>query len=206
MTKIGRILNRAGFTLIEILVTLILISLLVAAVFPVVTQQVNQADAPRLSNDLVNIRSGMELFTANLRNRLPNSLDVLVTSPVANDPEFGDRDYLATHVNRWNGPYIDAAVTANAALVSGYDATIANDFQLFDTGGTGGTEVTGATTANAEFVALTLGGLDASSFASLNDLIDGETDTATSSGFAGGKLRAITTTASAYYLAIPFVD
>jgi prepilin-type N-terminal cleavage/methylation domain-containing protein len=55
MTRPGHRQGQAGFTLIEILVALILISLLVAAVFPVVTQQARQADAPRLANDLTNI-------------------------------------------------------------------------------------------------------------------------------------------------------
>ena len=47
--------NRPGFTLIEVLVTLVLVGLLVAFVFPVVSQQVDEADPPRAANDLANL-------------------------------------------------------------------------------------------------------------------------------------------------------
>jgi prepilin-type N-terminal cleavage/methylation domain-containing protein len=206
MKNSARKLGQAGFTLIEILVALILISLLVAAVFPVVTQQAGQADAPRLANDLTNVRSGIELFNVNLRNRFPANLGQLTTSITTSDEALGELAYNSSHVSRWDGPYIDAA--GGNDIVSGYDAIIDKDLALYlSTADHSGTAplLLSSSGASADFVALAVSGLDASGFTRLNDLIDGESDTSASSGFVGGKLRALSSSpATAFYLAVPF--
>lgn len=196
MTNKLKIVEKAGFTLVEILVSLILISLLVAAVFPVVTQQAGQADAPRLASDLVNVRSGIEMFAANLRNRLPKGIDELahvadLGTPPATD--IGGRAYSANHTSRWNGPYVDASVPpAGAPIVSGFDATIQNDLVRFNS-------VTNAVSATGDFVAIAITGLEATDFDTLNDLVDGETEVAPTDT---GKLRDVA--GVAYYLAVPY--
>ena len=207
MKKTARKLGQAGFTLIEILVALILISLLVAAVFPVVTQQAGQADAPRLANDLTNIRSGVELFNVNLRNRFPASLDQLTTRITASQAGLGSSaSYGTPHINRWDGPYIDAA--AGGDIVSGYDAKIANNLEMFDVATN--TFVGTASVAAADFVALSVAPLESSAFTRLNSLIDGDADNSASpgSGMLSGKLRMISTgspsASAAVYLAVPY--
>ena len=198
MKNSARKLGQAGFTLIEILVALILISLLVAAVFPVVTQQARQADAPRLANDLTNIRSGIELFNVNLRNRFPANFGQLTTQITASQAGLGSSaSYNSNHINRWDGPYIDA--TGGTDIVSGFDATLDSDLVLYDSDNI---VLTSASVANADFVAIAVQGLDETTFGRLNELLDGESETAS---FAAGKLRAVANnTASAYYLAVPY--
>jgi len=199
MKNSARTLGQAGFTLIEILVALILISLLVAAVFPVVTQQAGQADAPRLANDLTNVRSGIELFNVNLRNRFPASLGQLTTR-VSDGGSALTGTYNAGHASRWDGPYIDAT---GGDIISGYDATIDETIRLFDTGTND--FVTSGSAALADFVALNVTGLDAAAYDRLNDLIDGDADASASSGFFSGKFRAISSSAgNAAYLAVPY--
>lgn len=210
MKNPGRKLGQAGFTLIEILVALILISLLVAAVFPVVTQQARRADAPRLASDLTNIRTGVEVFNVNLRNRFPTGLNTLAHPVADTQLEFGTREYNASHVTRWDGPYIDAAVPADGtgSVISGFGGVIENDFVLYDvaTGAATGGQVA-ATLDDAAFLAVSITGLDESSFVELNNLLDGDADDVVNNGRFTGKLRSPGASADygqAYYLAVPF--
>lgn len=225
--------GRAGFTLIEVLVTLILLALLAAAVFPVITQQVEEGDPVRAANDLANVRTGLELFGLNVRPTAPGDLEDLANAvshagtgagadSSASATEFTSGDSL-----KWNGPYIDASIPTSSAATdtvfqTGFGGRVLNEIFLYDIdGSTGGTPVasTGALTAaqkNAsEFVAVQVARLDSTQFEQINDLIDG-TGEADGKGANGsmyiGKFRCpgSSTTAcdgsasTAYYLAVPY--
>jgi type IV pilus assembly protein PilE len=56
-----------GFTLIEVLVTVVVIGVLAAVVIPAVTAQVTAGDSARVINDLNNIRTGIENFDIAVR-------------------------------------------------------------------------------------------------------------------------------------------
>lgn len=208
-------LGRAGFTLIEILVSLILLSLLAAAVFPVVTQQIGQADAPRTANDLTSVRSGLELFGVNLRQEFPSDLEDLANALVigaASDSTLTMEAYSKPDSARWDGPYYDASITsdgvaadADTAFTSGYDAAVLSQLRCYDT--TNNARRALGTCENGDFVAVTIAGLDSVAFEQVNDLLDGsgETDGTGAGGSAArGKLRWKTTGDTTFYLAVPY--
>jgi prepilin-type N-terminal cleavage/methylation domain-containing protein len=214
----ARALNRAGFTLIEILVTLILLSLLVAAVFPVVTQQLGQADAPRLANDLASVRSGIEAFNANVRKGFPGDLEDLIYEPVTSGTGGGDADvagtnYISQLSNRWNGPYADFTATEATSQASGnlfesgFSAFVDYDLTCFDPA-SGADGDAGTSCANGYFVAVKINDLTLTDFTKVNELFDGSGETNSSTvARTSGKMRCVVSSTNcgpAYYLAVPF--
>ena len=85
MFEYSRRIGRDGFTLIEVLVTLLLLSLLAAAVFPVITQQVSRGEPVKASQDLSSIRTGIETFSLNVRPSYPGDLDDLIAPITTGD-------------------------------------------------------------------------------------------------------------------------
>ena len=214
----ARAVSRAGFTLIEILVTLILLSLLVAAVFPVVTQQLGQADAPRLANDLASVRSGIEAFNANVRKGFPGDLEDLIYEPVTSGTGGGDVDvdgdnYISQLSNRWNGPYADFTATEATSAASGnlfesgFSAFVDYDLTCFNpASGADGDATTSC--ASGYFVAAKINELTLTDFEKVNELFDGSSETSsTTVARTAGKLRCFvsgTECSPAFYLAVPF--
>lgn len=213
----ARAVSRAGFTLIEILVTLILLSLLVAAVFPVVTQQLGQADAPRLANDLASVRSGIEAFNANVRKGFPGDLEDLIYEPVTSgttgDVDVAGVAYISQLPNRWNGPYADFTATeatskaAGNLFESGFSAFVDYDLTCFNpASGSAGDAVEAC--ASGYFVAVKINDLTLTDFEKVNELFDGSGETSsTTVARASGKLRCVvsgTDCGPAFYLAVPF--
>lgn len=214
----ARAIGRAGFTLIEILVTLILLSLLVAAVFPVVTQQLGEADAPRLANDLVSVRSGIESFNANVRKGFPGDLEDLIYSPVTSGTGGGDTDvaganYISQISNRWNGPYADFTATEATSKAtgnvfeSGFSAFVDYDLTCYNpVSGSSGDAVEAC--ENGHFVAVKINSLTTTDFERVNELFDGSGESTSSTvAQTSGKLRCFasgTGCSPAYYLAVPF--
>lgn len=217
----ARVLGRAGFTLIEILVTLILLSLLVAAVFPVVTQQLGEADAPRLANDLVSVRSGIESFNANVRKGFPGDLEDLIYAPASTDnisgTPIGDldvdgNDFISQISTRWNGPYADFTATEGTSSTgnlfeSGFSAFVDYDLTCYNPV-SGAAGDAGEACENGHFVAVKINELSTSDFERVNELFDGSGESSSSTvAQISGKLRCAvseTTCLPAYYLAVPF--
>lgn len=216
---------RKGFTLLEVLVTLILLGILVAIVFPVVTQQIDDAEPTKAANDFANIRTGIELFHLNVRPTFPGDIeDLAVQIDATNDSTLGSatNDYDdPKDVNRWKGPYIDASVTSEdptaSVLFTGFSGEIINDLKLFDSDqGTGGTSedftTDPATTITADFLALQIDNLDEEEFEAINDLIDGTDATSEADGTTSqtnGKFRYLDPDGSgktAFYLAVPYTN
>ncbi len=195
---------RAGFTLIELLVTLILLGLLTAVVFPVVVQQIDDAEPTKAANDFANIKTGIEVFHLNLRPTWPGDLEDLVHQV---DGTF-DNDVNANNFsnpNKWNGPYVDAAVVlgtvggtgaqeTGAAVTTGFGMSILNQIVCYNA--TANTfqpaDGTQSCTAGTDFVALLVDGSFStaattdipSEFTTIDELIDNEAD-----GWSTGKVR-----------------
>ena len=92
---------RTGFTLVELLVTLILLGLLTAIVFPIVVQQIDDAEPTKVANDLANIKTGIEVFHLNVRPRWPGDLEDLThLLDAANDEDIEGTLVNAGAVNR----------------------------------------------------------------------------------------------------------
>lgn len=220
---------RAGITLIEMLVALIILSVLVAAIFPVVTAQVDDADPTRAANDLVSIRTGIELFSLNVRPSFPGDIEDLAHRISATlgteDVTVDGADFVAGDVNRWKGPYIDLAVAEQNdglqaigdAATTGYSGTIQKDFVCYDAvinADEGTTCVEGES-----FVAVQVHDLSIAAFEAINDIIDGELEvdgSAANGSQVAGKFRLRDAAGTgvavgdgtdvAYYLAVAFRD
>lgn len=206
--------SEEGFTLVEVLVTVLILGLLAAVVFPVVIGQVDKADPTAVSNDLANFRSGIELFQLDLRPADPGDLEDLINQPDANDQTV-DGGSINNPSDRWEGPYVDAthtdvdvAATSEDTKSSGFDATILTDLRTFNSASN--TEDIASTEASGEddFIAIRMVGMDSTQFADVNEQIDGdgETDEADE-----GRVRFLDSDNSinpaadtTYFLVVPF--
>ncbi|GIW51633.1 MAG: hypothetical protein KatS3mg081_0988 [Gemmatimonadales bacterium] len=201
-----------GFTLVELLVVLLILSILLAVVIPVVTQQSDAADAPRVASDLTGIRDGIALFRTNVRE-FPGDLEDLANLIIAGtDKTLLNTDYNAADVNRWKGPYIEATVPAattfqGSAFGTALDAAVLNGLECFNANG----DTVAIAPANCAdsvaagktiFVAVRLTGIeDTLDFLRINELIDGSTETAPRSQ---GRLRhGNFIPDTVFYLAVP---
>lgn len=211
MRKGIAVFQRVGFTLIEVLVTVVVIGVLAAVVIPAVTSQVTAGDSSRVISDLNNLRTGIENFDIAVR-QFPGDVDDLVNRPGTSassgtqlDKDLTGAAYADT--TKWAGPYMEAslplAVTSSsaanpstAAFNSGYASTVNNRFlqcKITDTANS-------CTTTSPDYVAVELDNLTAAQLSTLNDAIDGVGETTSSTA---GKFRTSGTTVGIYY-ATPF--
>ncbi len=207
-----------GFTLVELLVVLLLLSVLLAVVIPVVSQQSDAADAPRVANDLTGIRDGIAMFRANVRD-FPGDLEDLVNLIVAGgtDSTLEGDTYSSGERKRWKGPYVELALPVagggtGTAFLTAFDGAVENDLTCFVAAddSTGNRAPGACTTAvNADslvFVTVTILGLGQVGFDQVNELIDGIADT-TSAGngdpVAGRLRRRPSGSDTTFYLAVP---
>lgn len=101
--------SRAGYTLTELLVVLLVLGLLAATITPVTLAQMNRAKARTARLQMENIAAAIALFAADV-GRPPTAeegLDALVTPPPGatnwGGPYIRARDRL---VDPWNRPYL----------------------------------------------------------------------------------------------------
>jgi type II secretion system protein G len=127
--------SRAGFTLVEILVALVLIGLLVGALVPSVLNQLGRGDTNRAIEDLSAIENAVRSFRVDVR-RWPGDLDDLVIQPVispappADTALVGQGGYTAGLLQQWNGPYLERVTLTptDETLASPNGGTIRSNF------------------------------------------------------------------------------
>lgn len=214
---------RKGLTLIEVLVTLILLAILVAIVFPVVVQQVDDAEPTKAANDLTNIRTAIELFHLNVRPTFPGDIEDLATQISTLDTDADEATAFTAPRDsvRWKGPYIDATVIstvqADTVIETGFGAGILNDIALFNTLSNDADDFATPTSTfpdDADFVALVIVGLSVTEFEAINDAIDGDGElngAGAGQSQTSGKLRFLDPDGAggpdtAYYLAVPYTN
>lgn len=195
-------IGRAGFTLIEVLVVLILLGLLSAAVLPVVTQQVQNGDPVRVSSDLAGIATGVRQFRLDVRPDMPQDLEDLVYAPAAADQTLNGLAY--SNAISWNGPYIDAGLVEensvapdDAVLATGFGANIVSKLFCLGTG-TAVLDLSVVECQRGNSVALRIIGISDVEAVELDSQIDGASDLAT------GRFRYDTSEDAAYYVLTPY--
>jgi prepilin-type N-terminal cleavage/methylation domain-containing protein len=187
MTTRKRARFRAGFTLVETIVTLGLLAVLAAFVVPTVVQKAGAGDPVKVVSDLSAIRTGLETFQTDVGG-VPNQLHMLLVQPTAANHFIDSVTALkASNAVAWNGPYLNAEIgtLAQDSLLTGfrsyvyntvsrYDATNnAAEFYVLAGSGTGGT----FTPTNTLFAAITIVGLTTKQAQVVNRMIDGDDDT-----------------------------
>ena len=207
-------MRRSGFTLIEIMVALMILSGLVAIMIPVVMDQATRGEPTRTAADLSAVASALSMFRAHTLT-LPDDLEDLVNPVTTFDRQLDGTPYSASMLQRWNGPYLDLSMEEAGSsdplspdsVPTGFKAFVAPTLALFN--GLTNDSLPSFAAPDGNFVALMIRGIDGAEFEALNDVIDGEaepdgTPGCTRCSHDRGNLRWDAATQVAYYLAIPF--
>lgn len=207
-------MRRRGFTLIEIMVALMILSGLIAIMVPVVMDQSRRGEPTRVAADLSAVGSAMSMFRAHTLT-VPDDLEDLANPITELDRQLNGNEYSASMINRWSGPYLDTPmedrgagdVTSPDSLPTGFKSFISPVLALYD--GATNDSLPVVASEDANFVAIMIRGLNDEEFETLNDLIDGEaevdgTDGCTQCSYDRGNLRYDATEELTYFLAMPY--
>jgi len=104
-----------GFTLVEILVTLLLIGLLIAVVVPSVINQAAKGEVSRVAEDLEAVRNAARLFRIDV-GRWPGQLQQLVQRPASGATDVFGATIPDGLLGRWNGPYLETGTIPAGGL------------------------------------------------------------------------------------------
>lgn len=223
--------RRFGFTLVEVLVTTVVVGVMAAVVIPAVVKQATAGDPVRVASDLGSVKSAIETFATNVRPRLPGDIEDLINS-ISSTAERGldGTLYSAVNVTKWKGPYLEWATTIAGDVAeteeifkSGGNAILRNALYRCPTSdlltpysGTSTTAIapctfgTGGTTGNVtdSYVAVRLEGITVASeeFKSLNAIIDGVDEGTTNAHKQDRGLLRQNASGTIFFLAVPFVS
>ena len=208
--------RKFGFTLVEVLVTTVVIGVLAAVVLPALAKQTSAADPARLASDLNNLKMGIEMFAQNVRPEFPGDLEDLVREPnttgssastAAGDLALDGNAYSATTVDKWKGPYVAQMLTeapaasGNTNWAAGAGGFFENDLKICDV--SAATTCTEVTSGDGAFVTVQMNTLGTTEAANLNDILDGagEANSTTAGMF---RWNVVSGSSTAYYFTIPF--
>jgi prepilin-type N-terminal cleavage/methylation domain-containing protein len=214
--------RRFGFTLVEVLVTTVVVGVMAAVVVPAVVKHTTGGDSARVASDLGSVKSGIEVFSQSVRPRISGDIEDLINAIGTSDKGADGAVYSQDNVNNWKGPYLEwtvAATTTDAntveALKSGGNAIISSalyrcpQIAAYGTQGTASDDLpctiyTGAADGNvaAAYTSVRITGiaLGGNEFANLNAIIDGAGE-ASSTDF--GLLRQ-NAAGTVFFLATPY--
>jgi prepilin-type N-terminal cleavage/methylation domain-containing protein len=214
--------RRAGFTLVETVVTVGLLAVLAAFVVPSVIRKADSADPVKVANDLNSVSTAIQTFTSDMKGLMPGDIQDLTQPVLVNSVcnRVSPCDSLITHRTAftasqaalWRGPYLSASIERdpNANLRSGYVADFSNALTRFDAVNgvpewcqlTSGAAVTcnGFVPTNPLFAAVRVTGLNREQALQVNAIIDGGNEL--NAGFEG-RFRFTADGSLAFFLAAP---
>lgn len=187
---------RAGFTLIEVLVTLVLLALLLGVIVPQVINQLDRGDPTAVAADLEAIRSGARMFRVDVK-RYPATLEQLSEDPSIGWDSAGDINAASIPQalqDRWGGPYLEGSgiTTTTATLPISLGGQVEPIFG------------SGRTLAGNPYLTVLVTGLGSTEAENISEVVDG--NTVVTDDDAGGRVRFVDGGASAdtlVYLAVP---
>lgn len=204
--------RRFGFTLIEILVTTVVIAVLAAVVLPAVAKQTSTADPARVLSDLANIKMGTEIFANNMRPDFPGDLEDLVNAPTQSTsviPSSVTDDFALdgarfASLALWKGPYVSQTLPAGNTLTgltswrAGANGFYNNGLLICEITVVAGCTV--ATGGSGAYLTILVEALSLTEAVNIDKLLDG------AEGALSGTFRHITsgTAQAAYYYALPY--
>lgn len=174
---------KRGFSLAEILVAVAIVAVVAAVVIPSIGGQLTKGDAARVNNDLINVRSGIEQYLADVR-RYPSAMVQLQTKPVPADTGIAGGVYSAAQLARWKGPYMTKDFTASA--VTGYGALITVQFKNCNTLAV---PVCTSVATGQKYLTLEVPGLTAAEALEVDTAMDDGVITTGQVRYAGGLLQ-----------------
>lgn len=214
--------RRAGFTLVETVVTVGLLAVLAAFVVPSVIRKADSADPVKVANDLNAVSTAIQTFTSDMKGIMPGDIQDLTQPVLVNsvcnavspcDSIITHRSaYTASQAVLWRGPYLSASVerNPNAMLRSGYVADFSNTLLRFDAVNgvpewcqlnSGGAVIcNGFIATNPLFAAVRVTGLNREQALQVNAIIDGASEL--NAGFEG-RFRFTADGTLAFFLASP---
>jgi prepilin-type N-terminal cleavage/methylation domain-containing protein len=204
--------RRFGFTLVEVLVTTVVIGVLAAVVLPALAKQTSAADPARVASDLNNIKMGIEVFSQNLRPDYPGDLEDLVnapvddasTSPSSSNDDFAVDGLFYANTSTWNGPYVaqslssDTAGVGNTTWRAGAAGFYENDLKICDI--TASNPCAEVTSGDGAFVTIQLNDLTITEADGIDVMMDGSPANSTTGLFR----YSVSTTATGFYYTIPY--
>lgn len=111
-----RALRRSGFTLVEVVVTMVIIGALAAVLIPTIFSRTKVARADAIIGELSNLESAMQLYRSDV-GRYPYRLDYLYKLPTSFipiiHPNLKDAcfvDLSSTNSAKYRGPYINRPI------------------------------------------------------------------------------------------------
>lgn len=217
--------RRFGFTLVEVLVTTVVVGVMAAVVIPAMVKQATAGDPPRVASDLGSVKAGIELFAQNVRPRMPGDIEDLVNTISLQDVGLDGTVYTSTNLTKYKGPYLEWTAASSTTVTlsdivfkSGGSASVHNALYRCPTTSTVGTYNTGSASADADapctiytnssgnttnsYAAVKVTGIanGATEFANLNEVIDG---TSESNPEDSGLLRQ-NASGTIFFLAVPY--
>lgn len=119
-------IRRAGFTVMEVLVALVILVTLTAIMLPAVVTNISTANSTNLAANLKTINTAIMQYRENT-GRYPLQLTQLITRPTTSSLDACSFTLPSSSVAAWSGPYIGLSIGANG-IQSG-DAVISNNLQ-----------------------------------------------------------------------------
>jgi prepilin-type N-terminal cleavage/methylation domain-containing protein len=115
--------QRAGMTLIEILIVMTILATLAAVLYPAVATQIRKGQATALADQLTNLREAISNYQENVA-QYPTVLTQLTNQPLGGETDLCGVALSVPERNAWRGPYLAQNIVGN--MPAG-DATILND-------------------------------------------------------------------------------
>lgn len=181
-------MNRKGFTLTEVLVTLAIVSVVAAVVVPALNSQLFKGDVGRATADLNAIKTGIQSFISDVR-RYPSTVSDLISTPSTTALDLEGNTYGASNLANWKGPYLDRDLVGNAT--SGFGGTISETFGLVS-----GTSVN-------TYLSIDIDNMTEKNFDRLDDVIEQGIGQGSSTGTLQFTVAGTSTTGTVHFLAVP---